>query len=545
MSFVKKTLRLFDRAAWQAFLRSRTDKLVASYLRKKVEAYYRKQGPISLSKGSRTILADGMWDNPNHFFRLRLFLQALPNIEEYRLLGVIRYQNDRTRKTLEAFGFRDFVCIEESRYKTSSYLSQARILLEQVESHEDLINLELPFGLPAYTYYDTVLKYARDPQPPIDSKLWLEVLAETLRDIDIFEEVMRNNDVEQVVLSHPWKIEFSTLMWAALRRKITSYHLTGFCESIRVRKLCNTSDYYMPVECLPYEQYIDLPANVRRQLAFAGAKYLAERQTGDASDINTRHSFRPDIRIETRTEARKALGGQQDRPLVIIYAHAWFDFPHTYGMLNFTDFLDWVKFTIGRISTINTVDWVLKPHPLEQWYGGVELKNIAGALPSHVRLSPAHVDSQTLIKAADAIVTVHGTVGLEAAAQGVRVIAADQSYYSDWGFVHVASSREHYADLLASVVQLSAPTETQQNDALSCLYLMLAPTPKQVASINLRCDSSGSILYQDIVDLFGSRAVDVDAERKNLYTWVISDFMSYAACLKIDCLSALPERDME
>ena len=536
-----KKHKVFRLDSWLKVFRRQRDSIKGEFLRKKVETIYVRLGALSQSDGLKTLVADGLWDNPNHFFRLRLFLEALPDIQQYRLLGVIRTSGDRTRKTLESFGFRDFLCIEEHKFDAKDYLLTAKKLLEGIKSHSEILNLKLPLGLPAYTYYDTVLKAAQDPQPPLNCPLWVDRLAETLRDLDIYEELLVNYDVKKMVLSHPWKIEFATLMWSALKREIDSYHLTGFCEGVRVRLLRDITDYNVPVEHFAYKEYKALTSNVQDRLRDEGAKYLNKRQTGDVSDINTRFGFQPKFRTDTRTKSRDYLGAKPGRPLVIIYSHAWFDFPHTYGMTNFTDFLDWISFTVDQIRNIEAVDWLLKPHPLEPWYGGAKLSDIVRDLPSHIHISPTVTDSQTSIVAADAIVTVHGTVALEAVAQGVCVIAADQSYYSDWGFTHVAKSREHYASLLASVVKLAKPTPQQKNDALACLALSLAPASGAMKSLSLLCDSSGVDLYKDILDMFRMRFREVDAERQALSLWLKRGSRSYAADSKVRYFTDLIE----
>lgn len=536
-----KKYKIFRLESWLKVFRRQRDRLKGEFLRKKVEAIYIRSGALSQSDGLKTLVADGLWDNPNHFFRLRLFLEALPNIQQYRLLGVIRTSGDRTRKTLESFGFREFLCIEEHKFDAKDYFLTAKKLLEGIQSHSEILSLKLPLGLPAYTYYDTVLKAAQDPQPSLDCPLWVERLAETLRDLDIYEDLLATCDVKKMVLSHPWKIEFATLMWSALRREIDSYHLTGFCEGVRVRLLRDITDYKVPVEHFSYDEYRALSSNVQDRLKDEGAKYLNKRQTGDVSDINTRFGFQPKLRADTRSESRDYLGAKPDRPLVIIYSHAWFDFPHTYGMNNFTDFLDWIKFTVDQIRNIETVDWLLKPHPLEPWYGGAKLSDIVQDLPPHIRISPTVTDSQTSIVAADVIVTVHGTVALEAVAQGVCVIAADRSYYSDWGFTHFAKSREHYASLLTSVAKLPEPTPQQKNDALACLALSLAPASGTQKSLSLLCDSSGVELYKDIIEMFGTRFREVDAERQALSLWLERGSRSYAADSKVHHFTKLTE----
>jgi hypothetical protein len=135
--------------------------------------------------------------------------------------------------------------------------------------------------------------------------------------------------------------------------------------------------------------------------------------------------------------------------------------------------------------------------------------------------------------AADAVVTVYGTVALEAAARGIPVICADRSYYSDWGLTHEAKSRDHYGELLASAAGLAPATEAQRRRAAACAALALGPTPPELGLIPLRCDSSGPVLYEDIIAWLDRHDPALEAERAALADWLASDTSSYAVYQRI------------
>ena len=503
--------------------------------RRRVNSLYGKLGPVAAGAGPVAVIADGLWDNPNHFFRLRLFLEALPDIGSMRLIGILHKADDCTRPALERLGFTKFVTIEDHpTHRTEDLLPQARAMLDGVKSHKDLLALSLPGGLPAYTYYDTVLKLARHPQPALDDPLWERALAECLRNCLIYQDLLENVPIAHVMLSHPWQSEFATLVWAALSRGIPTYHLTGYCEGIRIRRFLSTDDYAIPVEQLNLREFLALPEAVRRKLAQEGADYLAQRQAGEGSDINTRYAFHPASRAASRAQARRALGVSDDRKLGVIYSHVWFDFPHTFAMVNFTDFLDWMRLTLEQVREIRDMDWVLKPHPTEEWYGGFRLRDLVDDLPPHLRLAPSDTDSLAATIAADVVVTVHGTVGLEAAAHGLPVIASDRSFYGDWGFVHQATSRDDYVRLLRRARDLPAPDETGRQRALALIALALAPTPADVGGLRMRCDSSGPILYKDIIRRYSESAPVLERERTHILKWLGNKSSSYAAHVKTD-----------
>ncbi len=528
MSSLRKAVSI---ESWKRVLARQVESLRSDLALKRLNARMAEIGPVSLVPGDKTVVADGMWWNPNHFFRLRLFIEALSGQGGYNLLGVLRTRSDtRQREAMQAIGFKEFVHIEDDEHRTDDFLAEADRLLATVTSHADLLALPLPGGLPAYTYFDTVLKLAAQPRPALDHPLWRRSLAEVLRNARIYEREFGHRNVAHVVLSHPWKSEWAGLVWASLQRSIPTYHLTGYCESIRIRRFLSATDYLTPVEHMPPADFDELPAAVRSRLAAIGSAALAKRASGSASDINTRYAYDPQRRIADRTAARQALSGQTERPVALVCGHVWYDFPHTFGMTSFTDFRDWIEVTIARIRQVDDVVWLLKPHPTEQWYGGFRLSEAATDLPPHVHLLPTATDAQTALTAADAIVTVHGTIGIEAAAHGVPVLLADRSYFSDWGFAHAARDRADYQRLLGEIADLTPPDQTARQRAQACFALALAEPPLEVGALQLRCDSSGARLYDDIIERYDTDTVGLGREIARIRAFLAQhDLDSYAA----------------
>jgi hypothetical protein len=516
-------LRQYARRYLELWRRNRGDDAVDRELR--------RLQPLKLGTGSATIIADGMWRNPNHFFRLRLFLEALSGCGDYRLLGILRRRASwRERRALERLGFKEFVYLDEDEICTAQFMSEAERLLANVTSHKDLLALRLPDGLPAYVYCDTVMKLASDPQPALTSPLWIKTLAELLRDLAIYRRELASHQVAEVVVSHPWKNEWAALTWLALGHGVRTYHLTGFCEGIRIRRFRNQRDYATPVEHLPRAAFDRLPPDVRDDIARIGFADLARRASGRSSDLNARYAFNPARRIAGRNEARFALSGQTEKPIVVVYGHVWYDFPHTFAMSNFSDFRDWITATLAQIEKIDDVIWLLKPHPTEAWYGGFSLADAVAGLPPHIRMLPLDTDSQTVINAADAIVTVHGTIGLEAAAQGVPVIVADRSYYSDWDVAHAATSRNSYFALLGEAGCLPRPDHAAQERARACFALALGEPPDEVGALRISCDSTGSKLYDEISGRYRSGQASLVSETARVAAFLAQDHIdSFAA----------------
>lgn len=516
-------------------IRWRTHALKDRLARRVVNDLYQRQVvDTQLPVDGATVLADGMYDNANHFFRLKLFLDALDRQRPLRRFGVVRKARDRgALRSLRSLGFDGFLHLDETNHSVDSFRPEARRLLRDVKSHADLLRLDLPEGIPAYVFYDTVLKVLRHPQPPIHHEAWEYHLAELLRNITIYGDLFDKADIRALVFSHGWKNEYAPAVWIAMRRSVPAYHLTAYYESMRARLIVSLSDYACPKEKLSYEDYRALPSAVREDLANAGWANLDDRVTGATTDINGRNAYLPETRSANRQAARQALGISEKAHVGVVYAHAWHDFPHIFGLRNFTDFHDWMMATLGAISRNDDVLWLLKPHPLESWYGAFRLEEIARDLPDHVRVLPEKSDSLSVTRAADLAVTVHGTIGFEATAHGIPVIGADNSYYADWPIVHAARNREHYSTLLKDAVHLKPPSDEIRNAAAAFAYIAGASHPGELGLVRMPCDSLGIGLFSDIARQMRRNQEACARETTALGDWLASGSSSYSVYVKL------------
>lgn len=532
LAMSKNLTKYFDPYVHAGFLRRYLNEKREAKPRQRVEECYRQYQTIFDDNSHKVILCEGMWDNPNHFFRLHMMLAAMPDTTECRLVGILRNPSARKqRETLESLGAKYFLYLDAHEHRREHFIGEAQKQLSAVRSHLDILELRFPLSLPAYVYYDTVVKIARHPQPSLDSPLWVTVLAEVFRNLRIYQGLFQENEIVRVVSSHPWKNEFATLCWTAISHSVPCYHVTGFCERIRIRRLQTVKDFFAPVEHSPVEEFQALSSSAREEITRYGQNYLTNRECGQGSDINVRYAFRPNRRVTTKPAAREFLGIAEGKPLAVVYAPAWFDFPHTFGMQNFTDYFDWIQLTIEYIRKNTRVNWVLKPHPCDVWYGGIRLADIVGELSPHVRLQDEGVDSLTTQVAADYIVTVHGTIAIEATARGVPVICADQSYYGDWGFTYTAQSREEYIQLLENIEDCAPPSEEQQKLAMAFAALALSPTPNDLGLLQNSCDTSERIfLYGEIASCFDEyRNNALLIEQRAIGKWMESSHPSYSA----------------
>lgn len=500
--------------------------------RRSLDSFFHRH-PAPINHGAQSIVVcEGMWDNPNHWFRLWMYLHALLSDRQLDVVAVLRSKGARKeRATLQAIGIRRFRYLDDAEDCDAVVRSRAESLLRNVTSAQDMLELSLPNEYPAYAYYDTVVKLEKHPQPAISQNPnWLSTLLDVFRLTQFYAELFDGNDVSCVVSSHPWKNEYALLCWTALKRGIPFSYVTAHYNSIRIRRMSSPDDYKAPNEHLTFEEYTALVPEVRMRLIERGRKYLEEHFNGGSDFVVNRYAINPELRNHSRTDLLLQLGLDPDKPLAVVYAHSWFDFPHAQDMRNFTDPLDWIQLTIETIAEVTDINWILKPHPCDQWYGVLGIRDLIRKLPAdHLAILPEPCDSLAVQNAADVLVTIHGSVGIEASAYGKPVLCADRSYYTNWGFTHTARSRQDYVEKLRSISRLAKPTRDQSERAMAYGATALGPPPAGTEYLETPCDSLylEGTLYRQLEDLCLNRMNSVRREIDSLRKWIESSADSY------------------
>ena len=494
--------------------------------RRRLDSIYLKSLARAPKNFDGVILADGLWDNPNHFFRLFLYLSALDESRKMQRVAFVRNRGSGPQKrTLKALGFTKFIKVSD--LPQEKFLQEASEILRNITTHKELLDIQLPGNLPAYIFYDDALKRARHPQPNLSDPCWKLALAQAMSASAQMNNVLNSEDVRHVVLSHPWGLPYGAMAWAAISQKIVTCHLTGYAEGIRIRRFSSLDDFATPVEHLTYKEFKNLSTEQKAKLISIGHGEFKRRITGQTSDINSRYAFNEQLRQDSLV-TRKQLIGDDSRPIVLICAHVWFDFPHTFAMRNFTDFLDWMQFTIAQIVNIKNVIWLLKPHPTEKWYGGFQLSQLVPKGLEHIITLAHDFDQATALDLCDAVVTCHGTAGIEAGIFGRPVLSADRNYYSEWPFVISAHSRDQYGQLLGNISQMPRTSTETTKAAIAFFSAALSQPSENDQRIRLHCDSFGTILYKELKVEFLQNKEGIEEEIARIKLWCTTKSGSYA-----------------
>ena len=489
-------------------------------------SYYLKKSKLFEVKIEETVLVAVMWKNPNHIFRLWLVLLALKKLNLSNVI-IVSWKETLIVKCMIRWIKGGKTVFVDKNCK-ARHFALARDFLKNIKSHNDFLNKKLPNQIPSYVVYDTVLKKTRNPQTLLSHKEWINSLAEYFHLDEQFSKIILEFKPDKVFVSHAWKTEFCTLIFNSLQKSIPVFHLTSFCESLRIKKIEKFIDFKLPVDHLTYDNYLKQTNVVQEKMAILGFEELKKRQRGQINDINVSYAYGKNINKNINIEPRKLFSNKNNYK-VLVASHAWFDFPHSFGMKNFTDFLDFTQFTIDCAIKNKQIDWFFKPHPTEEWYGGFKLEDIIPKNYNNIFLMDNLRKKTKPIDYFDTIITVHGTIALEAATLNKVVICADNSYFSDWPFVYSPDSKKAYKLILDDIENLKLKNTETANLAAACLYGSIGSPNENSNRLTLNCDSMGMNLIPNIIKSITSQNTNILSEVLLLKNWFASNQKNFSA----------------
>jgi hypothetical protein len=208
------------------------------------------------------------------------------------------------------------------------------------------------------------------------------------------------------------------------------------------------------------------PGDAADTLCEVGQAALQRRLASQVNQIDAEKAYRG--KVYSRAALREALGLKPEGKIAFVLAHVFSDAPHlSSGMLH-TDYYQWLLATLRACVHIPGVQWVVKPHPSASLYGedGMVEKMVRDAGARNVVVCPRDLNTRSLCECADALVTVHGTAGLEFACLGIPTVLAGQPFYRGFGFTIEPATLEEYGLALAALASAAPLSEEQKQRAL-------------------------------------------------------------------------------
>lgn len=214
-------------------------------------------------------------------------------------------------------------------------------------------------------------------------------------------------------------------------------------------------------------------------------------------------------RMQTREEIVSRIGLDPGKKTAIVFAHIFWDATFFYGENLYLDYQRWFVETIRLANQNTAVNWLVKLHPVNVWrleadgasnerYSELVALEEAGIeLASHVHLllPDTNISTWSLFQLGDYCVTVRGTVGIEMAALGKRVITAGHGHYSNRGFTTTPGTISEYEGMILNIEKLPPTNDDERSRALRYAYWLLWKKPFKFGTFKVEYNGGKNVFH--------------------------------------------------
>jgi len=399
-------------------------------------------------------------------------------------------------------------------------------LIARTKEPEDILKWELPHEFPPQIAYDGILKRQRLASVDLSDPRMEDFIVDLLGYLHAAECLLATYDFKLVVLSHTINFHFAALAWLTVQKSIPAICLFGWNGVTRFGKLEHPHEVFEMYGIYTAAHIDSLSETIRHSLATAGGSYFERRMAGQTEDIGAHYAYRiADGHVDRRSLTHH-FGWDIGKRIIAVYAANWFDFPHIFGLQNFRDFLDWLRTTLDAAEQNESVNWLFKAHPCDQWYGGVTLLDLMSSSHSHIGMCPEKWNGAAVMNSVDGLVTCYGTAGVEYAAHGKPVLLADQGWYHEIGFARLARSKEDFVDCLTGEWWTELDLKYTKDRARVFAGLAYC-RPKWQKNFVLQDDSAQWSSCKHIPELWTTNKDEIEHEVETVRGWFHSEYRDY------------------
>lgn len=428
--------------------------------------------------GKQGILIEGHLSQygPTYLFRTALAARAIQektNLDIEVVFPGYSYQWVLAEKIYGSFGINKRVYLGSFSFITKLFLfSLSRILavwhISRLSSPEDILKITFSSIKVGDLIYDDVIRERETRSKTIES-INRDVKRCIVRSLFYYLQyklLFKKRSYSYYISTHSAYSEYGLLCRVALMSGVKVIETTD----IQMSFYDKISNNQLPTYHDGIRNSISTSLNGDHakldRLHVAASESLHLRLDSKINQIDAQKAYCG--RVYTKAEFRQELGIKQEQKIVFVLAHVFADSPHLSSAMLHADYYQWLASTLDVCARSTDVSWIIKPHPSSFLYGedGLVETMVANLEASNVFICPADLNTKSLSLCADALVTVHGTAGLEFSCLGIPVVLAGKPFYYGFGFTIEPSSREDYERQLLEIADIAPLTENQVKKAL-------------------------------------------------------------------------------
>ena len=355
-----------------------------------------------------------------------------------------------------AAGIQNEISIDVSWLQSIKNLFSAYGIWKTIRSKDDLLQLSLQGTACGDLIYDTYLRYRVQPTVDLSDPFLWGLIADALDVQMAMRNALLSANVDTYLTGYTSYIQHGIPAREALRAGITVYssgNLSQFFKKLSLDDNLHTASHWK------YKELFESVNDKASKLSEAN-KMLSKRLRGGVDKATlymAKSAFKDnDLTFPTGIEG-------------VIFLHDFFDSPHCHRNMLFSDFIEWINFTLHVVQQ-NRLPFAVKPHPNQLPESAAIVEDLRKKYPDIIWLSP-EMSNKTIFKShIKCGVSVYGTILHELAYHKIVAISAGDHPHTAFDIACNPKSIAEYENYLCCYEDL-AVSENFQNEVLAYYYM--------------------------------------------------------------------------
>lgn len=318
------------------------------------------------------------------------------------------------------------------------------LMISKINSKSDLLNLKIQNIHIGDLIYNSYLLNFKKPIH-IKDKRFKKYLCKSLGLFIFWKDYLKTHNVKAIILTH------SVYLSAINLRIALNLGIPVYSANDEIVYKFGKDNLHPWIDFRNFKKIFSTFTQFQKKNAIQKAnKIINSRVSGSMKYFFDNYKTSSPFQKE-KNKYKKRVILKSKRIKILIAAHCFFDSPHIYGKMFFSDFYDWMHY-LGKLSLETDYDWYIKSHKNYFPETRNELENLCEKYKKFKFLHQNVSHHQIINEKIDLVLTCYGTIGWEYPFLGVPVLLSSANHpYVNYNFNIKPKSFNEYDKILRSL----------------------------------------------------------------------------------------------
>ena len=392
-----------------------------------------------------------------------LIAKDLQKLCESQIVALINKDDLLTKKIAESFGIKNFIYLNKNNFlKNIYYFILALKLVDYNDIEKKIIKLKFSGYEVGKAALENYLRWHNNDLNMKDKFLLFLFLSRSILTVNDAKSIFKEN-YKFFVMGELQFIPNKLLFHCSLKSKTAVYCNFGTSIIDFIGRLYKNYKDRNSVQLKFSKKFSNLLIKIFKNKSLISII----KKKGGISNIgkeivwsNTQNI--KTIKFQSKNKFYKYFHFDKNKKTVLILPHAMSDNLFNNEWNVFDTAYDWYYQTIKKISQIDNVNWLIKPHPYEYKFPGVTARDIFEKIKknkTNVEFIDEGLHVDKIYKFIDLVITGNGSAGYQYTALGIPTITTSDTKYSNFNFTLAPRKQNEYFSLLKKIDEIPKPSK--------------------------------------------------------------------------------------